>query len=156
MKPITLILDLDGVLITTPLWKKDEMHADGYSDFNEECVRNLNLLLAKYSVKIYLSSTRRTVKTLEEFNTIFRKRNISQDIEAFLPLYQCKNRKEEIERFIVATALTNYIIIDDDKSTVNLPFLMKERLIKTEYAEGFTKEKLAETIQLIEKLRSNQ
>lgn len=156
MKPITLILDLDGVLITTPLWKKDEMHGDGYSDFNKECVQNLNLLLAQYSIKIYLSSTRRTVKTLEEFNTIFRNRKISQNIEALLPLYQCKNRKEEIERFIVATALTNYIIIDDDKSTVNLPFSMKERLIKTEYSDGFTKEKLAETIQLIEKLRSNQ
>lgn len=155
MKPITLILDLDGVLITTPLWKKDEMHADGYSDFNKECVQNLNLLLVKYPLKIYLSSTRRTVKTLEKFNTIFKNRNISQSIEAFLPLYKCKNRKEEIERFIAAKLLSDYIIIDDDKSTVNLPFLMKERLIKTEYAEGFTKEKLAETIQLIEKLRSN-
>ncbi|UOX34775.1 hypothetical protein LXD69_04525 [Flavobacterium sediminilitoris] len=124
------------------------MHADGYSDFNKECVQNLNLLLAKYPIKIYLSSTRRTVKTLEEFNTIFRNRKINQYIEAFLPLYQCKNRKEEIERFIVATALTNYMIIDDDKSTVNLPFPMKERLIKTEFSEGFTKEKLAETIKL--------
>ena len=36
---------------------------------------------------------------------------------------------------------------------INLPFPMKERLIKTEYAEGFTKGKQAETIQLIEKLK---
>lgn len=133
MKTINLILDLDGVLLTTPLWKKEEVHAYGYSDFNKECIQNLNLLLEKYPMKIYLSSTRRTVKTLEEFNTIFKNRNIKQQIEAFLPLYECKNRKEEIERFIKETKLTNHTIIDDDKSTVNLPFPLKELLIITQF-----------------------
>jgi hypothetical protein len=57
---ITLILDLDGVLIVTPQWKSDTIHEDGYSDFNIECVKNLNCLLNKYIVEIWLSSTRRT------------------------------------------------------------------------------------------------
>jgi len=39
MNKTTLILDLDGVLITTPSWKADEMDADGYSKFNENCIK---------------------------------------------------------------------------------------------------------------------
>lgn len=154
MNSINLILDLDGVLITTPIWKKDEMHDDGYSDFNKKCVQNLNFLINKYPIKIYLSSTRKNVKSLEEFNSIFINRGVIQKIEDFLPNYNFKTRKEEIEQFILETNLTNYIIIDDDKSTVNLPFSMKEKLIITQFHEGFTEQKLKETIEIIEKTKS--
>ena len=40
-----ILLDLDGVLITTPNWKPDEIHCDGYSVFNKVAVANLNGLL---------------------------------------------------------------------------------------------------------------
>ena len=53
------------------------------------------------------------------------------------------------DRFILETNLTNYIIIDDDTSTVNLPFSMKEKLIITQFHEGFTEQKLTETIEII-------
>ena len=41
-----ILLDLDGVLITTPPWKQDELHDDGYSNFNYLAVDNLNKLLS--------------------------------------------------------------------------------------------------------------
>jgi histidinol phosphatase-like enzyme len=42
---LVLFLDLDGVLITTPAWKPDEIDSDGYSKFEQSCVDNLNQLL---------------------------------------------------------------------------------------------------------------
>jgi hypothetical protein len=150
MRQIILILDLDGVLITTPTWKKDVMHADGYSDFNESCVMNLNQLLANYPITIFLSSTRRTVKTLDEFNAIFQNRSIKQKIEGFLPLYENKTRKGELEQFVADKGLKDFIIIDDDKSTLGLPVEIKQKLVHTNLLDGFTEEKLEEAIQIIQ------
>lgn len=116
-----LILDLDGVLISTPMWKADEMDSDGYSKFNQSCIDNLNTLLSLDDFDIWLSSTRRTVKSMEEFNTIFTNRNIIKPIKGFLPEYEnCKNRKEEILEFLNEFGVENYLIIDDDKSLNDL------------------------------------
>ncbi len=145
MKVITLILDLDGVLITTPPWKADEIDSDGYSKFNESCIQNLNKLLEQATFEVVLSSTRRTYKTLEEFNAIFSYRNIIQPIKRFVPVYEhCKNRKEAVEQFISDSKLINYIILDDDKSLNGLASSIKENLVLTEYLKGLNKEKLIE------------
>lgn len=146
----TLILDLDGVLITTPTWKSDTIHADAYSDFNKICVSNLNELLSSNRFNIWLSSTRRTKKSLAEFNAIFRNRNIRQDILGFIPVYEnCKNRKEEVERFILENDLTDFLIIDDDKSLKSMKQEFQNRLVSTDLTIGFNKDKLNEAILLL-------
>lgn len=138
-----LILDIDGVLITTPSWKADEMDSDGYSKFNNDCVKNLNELLTYEDYDIWLSSTRRTVKTLDEFNLIFAHRKIKKSITGFLPDYkECKNRKEEVERFISESEIKEFLIIDDDKSLNGILEEYKERLVMTELIKGFDSEKL--------------
>jgi hypothetical protein len=147
-----LILDLDGVLITTPSWKADEIEFDNYSKFNSECVENLNNLLLSFELDIWLISTRRTVKTLEEFNIIFKNRKITQKICGFVPEYgETKNRKEEVIRFVEDNNLKNYIIIDDDKSLNGLNTKMKENLILTELMKGFNLEKLNDAKNRIKK-----
>ena len=152
MKKTKLILDLDGVLITTPLWKTDEIDLDGYSSFNKECVSNLNELLASAEFEMWLSSTRRTQKTIDEFNRIFEFRNIKQPIFGFLPEYEgCKSRKEEIEKFIAKEKLSSYLIIDDDKSLTELPQDMAGKLVLTELMKGFNKEKLTEAIEKLKR-----
>lgn len=131
-KPV-LILDLDGVLITTPIWKADEIDSDGYSKFNINCVDNLNQLLSQSDFEIWLSSTRRTAKTLIEFNRIFENRNIESPIKGFLPEYQeFKTRKDEIIRFIEEFKISDFLIIDDDKSLNGLDEDLKKKLILTE------------------------
>jgi hypothetical protein len=150
MRNTILILDLDGVLITTPSWKSDEIDSDGYSKFNEKCVENLNKLLSLSQFEIWLSSTRRTMKTLEEFNLIFANRNIKEKIQGFLPEYKnCKNRREEVEVFIQEFSLSNFLIIDDDKSLNGLNLSYKKKLISTELQKGFNDEKLMEVIEMI-------
>jgi len=146
--PTVLILDLDGVLITTPTWKADTMDTDGYSAFNQSCVQNLNQLLEIGDFEIWLSSTRRTVKTLQEFNLIFKNRHISQNIEGFVPQYpNCKNRKEEIIHFLEDYKIDDFLIIDDDKTLYDLDKERKEQhLVSTNLTEGFNNEKLKEAI----------
>ena len=143
MSKTSLILDLDGVLITTPTWKANEIDFDGYSKFNQSCINNLNELLTLKEFDIWLSSTRRTVKSVEEFNIIFKNRNIKEPIKGFLPVYKdCKNRKEEILKFIQEFNITSFLIIDDDKSLYDLDKILKEKLILTELMQGFNQKQL--------------
>jgi hypothetical protein len=138
-----LILDLDGVLITTPMWKPEEIESDGYSKFNEKCVSNLNHFLSLSDFEIWLSSTRRTVKLLDEFNLIFFNRNITIPIMGFSPEYpNCKNRREEVLRFIEEFATSEFIIFDDDKPLNGLNEKHKERLVLTDLLKGLDDEKL--------------
>jgi len=152
MTKSVLILDLDGVLITTPRWRADEIDSDGYSKFNTDCVTNLNNLLSNYDFEIWLSSTRRTVKNLVEFNQIFKNRNIIRPISGFLPEYlNCKSRKEEIVKFIEQFKLTDFLIIDDDKSLNGLDEIYKQKLILTELQNGFNLKKFQLAIERIKK-----
>ncbi|BDD05572.1 HAD domain-containing protein [Aureibacter tunicatorum] len=145
-----LILDLDGVLITTATWKADEIDSDGYSKFNTTCVSNLNRLLKTKKFDIVLSSTRRTVKSLDDFNEIFMFRQINSPITEFLPNYKnCRNRKEEIECYIQEVDIKDFLIIDDDKSLNDANQFIKDRLIQTELLKGFNTDKLKEAINVI-------
>lgn len=148
-----LILDLDGVLITTPSWKNDCIHEDGYSDFNVECVTNLNILVATFDFELWLISSRRKGKAIEEFNVIFSNRGIGIKIAGYVPMYHKRmSRREELEQFLILGNYDDFVIIDDDKSLNGLPAKWKQRLVSTETMIGFNKDKLQETIAIIESL----
>ena len=145
-----LILDIDGVLITTPTWKPDHLHHDGYSDFNSKCVDNLNALFDFDNFEIWLSSSRRSAKTLPEFNLIFEARGIKKKIIGYLPEHPCRmSRKEEIEKFIIENDITRFLIIDDDKSLNNLEDEIKKWWIKTDLMLGFDLNKLSESRRIL-------
>ena len=153
MKPI-LLLDLDGVLITTPSWKADQIHEDGYSAFNKTAVENLNELLANTNADIWLSSTRRMNKSLEEFNTIFSNRRIERKLAGFVPHGTLsESRLEEINAFLDLKPGQKFIIIDDDNSLQDLTEERKKYWIKTNAMIGFDKEKLQEAIRLVNDLK---
>ena len=150
---IILILDLDGVLITNPVWRADQMHVDGYSAFNQSCVHNLNQLLRCAAFDIWLSSKRRINKTLPEFNQIFENRGIVNKIVGFLPECPlCRSRKEEILRFVADANIYHFLIVDDDKSLNGLEEVLKSRLILTDLMKGFDAEKLGEAIGKVRKM----
>ena len=149
-KLITLILDLDGVLITTPPWRTNEIAEDGYSAFNIQCVNNLNALLQKGSFSIWLSSSRRAHKSILEFNKIFEFRGVKGKIDGFLPLNTSPSiRHDEVLEFIKIKSPSNFIIIDDDKSLNALPDSYKNKLVLTQCLTGLNEEKLQEALHLI-------
>ncbi len=150
MIKLLIILDLDGVLITTPPWKKTELSEDGYSAFNPSCVENLNSLLQLIETDIWLISSRRRTKSLEEFNIIFNSRQIITPITGFVPIYKdCSTRKEEVERFVKEIKYDKILIIDDDKTLNGLDKNLKDRLIHTELIKGFDDEKLDLAISML-------
>ena len=152
MNGVYLFLDLDGVLITTPSWQSDKIDKDGYSQFNSKCIFKLNELLNTKKFQIWLSSSRRKGKTLEEFNKIFSNRKIDCEIYSFLPIYDdCVNRKDEILKFITERNIVNFIILDDDKSLNSLEQEHKKNLILTDNMIGFTDKELRKALQIIEK-----
>jgi len=112
-----IILDLDGVITTHPN-ETDNLHKDGYSDFNPVCVKNLNSILKDTGYDIVLSSARRSNVDIDKMNEYFRARGVDKEIISYVPLYSSDyvwyNR--EIEKFIEDFDVVNYLIIDDDKS----------------------------------------
>ncbi|WP_338763488.1 HAD domain-containing protein [Bernardetia sp. ABR2-2B] len=146
-----IILDLDGVLITTPTWKADEMDFDSYSAFNKKCVENFNQLTENLECELWLSSTRRINKTLQEFREIFINRNITKEITGFLPKgdYQI-SRLTEIEAFLSHEPIENFLILDDDSSLHNLKQKDKKYWVQTRLTIGFNSEKLKEAQEIID------
>ena len=61
----------------------------------------------------------------------------------FSPEYpNCKNRREEVLRFIEEFATSEFIIFDDDKPLNGLNEKHKERLVLTDLLKGLDDEKL--------------
>lgn len=54
---MTIILDIDGVMNTTPPWKRCEILDDGFISFNQESVNNLNKIIKKTDAMIALVSS---------------------------------------------------------------------------------------------------
>jgi len=69
-----------------------------------------------------------------------------------VPEYEnCKTRKDEIAKFVNEFEISNFLIIDDDKSLNGLEEKHKENLIVTELQKGFDTEKLELAIRKIKK-----
>ena len=83
---------------------------------------------------------------------LFRNRNIKNQICGFLPEYQeCKTRKDEITRFLEEFKISDFLIIDDDKSLNGLDENHKKKLILTELQKGFDNEKFELAIEQIKR-----
>jgi len=135
-----ILLDLDGVLITTVPWESDKMHEDGYSDFNPVCVTNLNRILKDTGYDIVLSSMRRTKVDIDKMNEYFKDRGVDKEIIAYVPDYSLEglrfNRRSEIEKFLDEHEPKNYLIIDDDKSLSGASEEIKDNWIQTYLMTG--------------------
>lgn len=139
-----IILDLDGVLITTPSWRSDEFEIDGYSKFNSMAIDNFNMLTdgLNFDCELWLISDRRRGKNLEQFNEIFKNRNINKSINGLVPVYGYISRREELKNFFSENKIDNYVLIDDDNSLEGLKD--KSSWIKTKSLIGFGIEELKE------------
>jgi len=140
-----IILDLDGVLITTPPWRRDEIESDGYSKFNSSAIEKFNMLTdgLDFECELWLISDRRKGKTLEQLNLIFQNRKINKQLNGLVPVYGHMSRKEELEKFINENEFDNFLLIDDDSSLESLND--KCFWVKTKSLIGFGDEELNES-----------
>lgn len=72
-----ILLDFDGVLITTPSWQKVPLLDDGFMAFNEDCASNVAKLVDTFSAQIVLTSTHRIHYSNEEWRVLLANRGIN-------------------------------------------------------------------------------
>ena len=115
-----LLLDIDGVLETSPIWKKPEFLEDKFYKFNENSQKYLIEIIEKIKPEIILTTTHRINFNLDEWNEIFKLRGIYVSkitkINNAKNITEIKNRNIEIEEWFTKNKTANFLIIDDDKS----------------------------------------
>lgn len=134
---MTIILDIDGVMNTTPPWKKCELLEDGFMSFNENSVKNLNYLIHKTDAIIALTSSHKDSFTCAQWIAIFMRRGIH--IDMINKADTKENRYAEVVDYLDGLR-DDYIIIDDDKSLNDLPIDVKEKLFITNSLTGLDSE----------------
>ena len=73
---MTVLLDIDGVLVTTPGWRISEQHMDGFLKFNDRAEKNLTRLISETNATIVLTTTHRITYSVEKWKEIFNNRGI--------------------------------------------------------------------------------
>ena len=137
-----ILLDFDGVMVTTPTWQKVDHLADGFMAFNENCVEHLVSVLSRTSADIVLTTTHRIHYNEQEWQQILHTRGILT--ESVSKVNQARTftdlsiRCLEVLEWVTAHATENYVIIDDDKSLRELPVEIKARWVETQFHQGLT------------------
>jgi len=133
---MTILLDIDGVLVTTPSWQKPEFLSDGFMKFNDSSAKNLAFILDKTKASIVLTTTHRTNHSIDNWKTLLANRGIVTSeitiINNKTSLTEFSDRLTEIKEWVHLYGDHNkYVIIDDDSSLQDLPMAIKSNWVKT-------------------------
>lgn len=91
-----ILLDIDGVLVTTPGWRKPELHEDGFLIFNDAAAYHLKGLIAETNATVVLTSTHRIKYGIEEWKERFKTRGII--IETIEKINECHSIEQLQDR----------------------------------------------------------
>lgn len=150
---ISILLDIDGVLVTTPAWRPTPIHEDGFMEFNPIAAKNLARLIERTGATIVLASTHRISYTPEQWIKFFRNRGIVcagiQKLNKATAIEHITDRATELNEWVANNGNQSYIIIDDDLSIHRLPEHIQARWIKTNPLIGFNDECLERALRLV-------
>ncbi len=151
---MTILLDIDGVLETTPNWRQTEIHSDGFMKLNERAVNYLSILYKRTNASIVLTTTHRINYDETKWKEIFRLRGLNfksiTKINNKTEISQLLDRGTEIKEWVEQKGKEqNYVIIDDDLSINALPEYIKKRWVVTSPSIGFDKEALEKALLIL-------
>ena len=150
---MTILLDIDGVLVTTPAWRTTELDADGFLKFNERAAKNLARIVDETKAAIVLTTTHRTTYSIEEWVDIFKARGINPLSISKLndtKLSDMADRATEINQWVdKQTDKQPYVIIDDDLSINGLPITIKDKCVLTKPMIGLDEEATKKTLAIL-------
>ncbi|RZL12876.1 MAG: hypothetical protein EOO62_09865 [Hymenobacter sp.] len=152
---MTILLDLDGVLITTPAWRAVEQHADGFLQFNTQATANLASLLHETKAAIVLTTSHRITYSLDEWAALLRTRGLHPSaltkVNDHTSLRPARTRAAEIMAWISQHEATeNYVILDDDLSLHGLPPALKSRWVPTKPLIGLDKAATRQALSILQ------
>lgn len=133
---MVILLDLDGVLITTPSWRTLEIEPDGFFKFNTYATRNLAAILAETNASLVLTTSHRINYSLTEWATFLKTRGLLPSaitkVNERTTLSPVGSRAGEIAAWVTTQGATaNYVVLDDDLSLHGLPPAIKSRCVLT-------------------------
>ncbi|MBO2012552.1 HAD domain-containing protein [Hymenobacter negativus] len=133
---MVILLDIDGVLVTTPVWRVVELEPDGFMKFNEKAAKNLARIIDETDASIVLTTSHRINYSLEEWKVLLNTRGIIpssiEKVNDSSVLNHNQDRGREIEDWVSRGGYEkNYVIIDDDLSINELPAEIKSRFVQT-------------------------
>jgi hypothetical protein len=150
---MTILLDIDGVLVTTPSWKQVEHLSDGFMKFSDVAVSNLATLYEVTNASIVLTTTHRINYSESQWQEIFKFRGLNFETISKLngktEISQLLNRATEIKEWVKNNLDKNYVIIDDDLSINSLEDSIKERWVSTKPLIGLDKESKDKALQIL-------
>jgi len=132
---MVILLDLDGVLITTPAWRAVETAPDGFCQFNARATANLAGLLTETKAALVLTTSHRLRYSVAHWTTLLNGRGLFPSAitkvndRATLP--PAGARAGEIEAWVSQHGPANYVVLDDDLSLHGLPPALKSRCVIT-------------------------
>ncbi|MGI4874518.1 MAG: HAD domain-containing protein [Janthinobacterium lividum] len=133
---MVVLLDLDGVLITTPPWRPLEIQADGFFKLNEKAAANLAGILTQTQAAVVLTTSHRINYSVEQWREILQTRGINP--ASITKINDCRtvadmaDRATEIAEWVSRQpAELNYVVLDDDLSLHDLPAAIRQRCVLT-------------------------
>jgi len=137
-----ILLDIDGVLVTTPPWKKVNLLDDGFMEFNHISTQLLLKLYEKTNAEIVLTTSHRINYSVDQWEKIFRYRGLPfktiSKINEVVDVQKIGRRSCEINEWVTKYGFDkNYVIIDDDLSINSLSLSITSRTVHTSLMVGF-------------------
>jgi hypothetical protein len=127
-KPVKVILDIDGVMVTEPIWKKVPYKDDGFSEFNTNSCVNLQRIISETKATLILSSSHGPTFNDEKWISIFKNRGIQIDTIEFVKRLS-SNPVSNIIEWVSTNPGADFVVLDDDKRLNDLPATIKKRCV---------------------------
>ncbi|WP_121811582.1 HAD domain-containing protein [Mucilaginibacter kameinonensis] len=150
---MVILLDIDGVLVIEPAWRKVESEADGFTRFDKQSANNLAHILAETNAAVVLTTTHRINFTNQQWFEIFKLRGIAinsiSKLNNKLSLAELGERGKEIEVWAKDNCDENFVILDDDPSINQLPEWITQRWVTIKPFKGIDDEAKQKTLSIL-------
>lgn len=146
-----ILLDIDGVMVHAKSWVSLPILDDGFYAFNKMAVNALNAIIEKSDAEIVLTTSHKYSFSLDKWVDIFKNRGVNiSSINRLEPHHGRLSRHDEIVNwFAKNNNVTNFLIIDDDKTLNGLSSALQSRLIQTLPLVGLTKSHIKDAIGIL-------
>lgn len=146
-----ILLDIDGVMVTTPSWKKPELLEDGFSVYSTKATINLQRIISHTNASIVLTTSHKSRYSISQWEDIFRVRGIDNvSITKLGDNTDNLSRRDEILLWLDGRVTNEpYVIIDDDKSLNGLPEDIKKRFVLTDSLIGLDEDISSRAIRIL-------
>lgn len=151
---MTVLLDIDGVLVTTPSWRLTEQHNDGFLKFNDRAEKNLIRLITETNASIVLTTTHRISYSAEKWKEIFNNRGIPvetiEKVNTKQAVDDMVDRGNEIKEWVDNFGIgKRFVIIDDDPSINALPMEIKDKWVMTKSMIGLDEDSTNKALKIL-------